>query len=232
VNQRRSSFVVLSVIAHALLLTVVIAGSILAPELLPVPETLMAWAPARVVQPVDIPLPTPVRTRRAQTADSTSVSTARPLIVEAAPVEPPAGISAETGREAIAFTTIESVNAIEQGGRGTMDGIGIAEKAPTVPPTPAGPVRLHRGIQAPRKIVDVAPVYPMLARQTRTAGIVVLDVIIDERGNVTSARVLKSVALLDQAAVDAVQRWKFSPARLNGEAIPIVMTVTVSFQLQ
>ena len=192
----------------------------------------MAWAPARVVQPVDIPLPTPVRTRREQTADSTAVNTTRPSIVEAAPVEPPTGIGPETGREAISFTTIESVNSIEQGGRGTIDGIGIAEKAPTVPPTPAGPMRLRQGIQAPRKIVDVAPVYPMLARQTRTAGIVVLDVIIDERGNVTSTRVLKSVALLDQAAVDAVQRWKFSPARLNGEAIPIVMTVTVSFRLQ
>jgi len=61
---------------------------------------------------------------------------------------------------------------------------------------------------------------------------VILDVIIDETGTVTSTRVLRSVALLDQAAIDAVRQWKFTPARLNGEVIPIVMTVTVSFRLQ
>jgi protein TonB len=44
--------------------------------------------------------------------------------------------------------------------------------------------------------------------------------------------VLKSVPLLDQAAIDAVQRWTFTPARLNGEAFPVVMTVTVTFRLQ
>ena len=72
----------------------------------------------------------------------------------------------------------------------------------------------------------------MLARDSHVEGIVILDVIIDEHGSVTSTRVLKSVALLDQAAIDAVRQWKFTPARLNGEAIPIVMTVTVSFRLQ
>jgi protein TonB len=72
----------------------------------------------------------------------------------------------------------------------------------------------------------------MLARDSRVEGVVILDVIIDEHGTVTSTRVLKSVALLDQAAIDAVRQWRFTPARLNGEAIPIVMTVTVSFRLQ
>jgi protein TonB len=72
----------------------------------------------------------------------------------------------------------------------------------------------------------------MLARDSRVEGVVILDVIIDEHGTVTSTRVLKSVALLDQAAIDAVRLWRFTPARLNGEAIPIVMTVTVSFRLQ
>ena len=124
--------------------------------------------------------------------------------------------------------------AIERG-VGSVDGIGIAESVPAAPPAPAtlqGPQRLHQGIQAPRKTVDVAPKYPTLARDSRVEGIVILDVIIDEHGSVTSTRVLKSVALLDQAAIDAVRQWRFTPARLNGEAIPIVMTVTVTFRLQ
>jgi len=120
-------------------------------------------------------------------------------------------------------------------GDGSIDGVGIAETAPARPPEPAapqGPQRLHQGIQAPRKTVDVAPRYPTIARESHIEGIVILDVIIDERGIVTSTRVLRSVPLLDQAAIDAVQQWRFAPARLNGVVIPIVMTVTVSFRLQ
>jgi len=48
---------------------------------------------------------------------------------------------------------------------------------------------------------------------------------------VSSARVLRSIAMLDEAALMAVRQWRFEPARLNGSAVPIVMTVTVSFQL-
>ena len=62
-------------------------------------------------------------------------------------------------------------------------------------------------------------------------GIVIIEATIDVHGNVASARVLRSVAPLDQAALDAVGQWKFSPTLLNGVAVPIVMTVTVNFML-
>ena len=202
----------------------------LAPGLLPAPRTPLKWEPTRVVHPVDISLP-PARTPRAEQAGAPP-TTARTPIDDPAPVVPPTGITAETGRESIASSTINSVNALERG-TGSVDGVGVTESLPVAPPAtvPNGPVRLHQGIQAPRKTVDVAPKYPMLARESHVEGIVILDVIIDERGNVTSTRILKSGGLLDQAAIDAVRQWKFSPARLNGEVIPIVMTVTVSFQL-
>jgi protein TonB len=193
---------------------------------------LLAWAPERVVQPVDVNLPAPAQPRTSPSPSNGSPEPAHtPTLL--APIEAPTGIAPETGREDISSSTINSVNTIERGS-GSVEGIGIAEHPPTPPqaPTPDGPQRLHRGIQAPRKIVDVAPRYPALARETRIAGTVILDVIIDEHGVVTSTRVLKSVAFLDQAAIDAVQQWKFTPARLNGEAIPIVMTVTVTFRLQ
>ena len=61
---------------------------------------------------------------------------------------------------------------------------------------------------------------------------VILEAVIDARGNVTTVKVLRSIQLLDQAAVDAVRQWRFTPTLLNGEPVPIVMTVTVDFKLQ
>jgi protein TonB len=194
----------------------------------------LAWAPERVVQPVDINLPAPARTRTESSPASGSPQRSdTPPIREAAPLEAQTGIAPETGREAISNSTIERISAFEHGS-GPVDGLRVTENPPPAPllPTPQPPRRLHQGIQAPRKVVDVAPRYPALARESHVEGIVILDVIIDETGNVTSTRVLKSVAFLDQAAIDAVRLWKFTPARLNGETIPIVMTVTVAFRLQ
>jgi periplasmic protein TonB len=61
--------------------------------------------------------------------------------------------------------------------------------------------------------------------------VVILEAVIGEDGEVRDVRVLRSIPLLDQAAIDAVQQWTFTPTLLNGERIPIVMTVTVMFTL-
>jgi protein TonB len=234
VNQRRSSFTIISITVHALIVSAVLVFPLFAP--VPIPRLFapgLAWAPERVVQPVDISLPASARTRTESPATASRQRAARPAIADAAPLEPQTGIAPETGREAISNGTRERVSSLEQGG-GSVDGLGVTENPPPAPPAPAPqpPQRLHQGIQAPRKVVDVAPRYPALARESHVDGIVILDVIIDETGNVTSTHVLKSVTLLDQAAIDAVRLWKFTPARLNGQAIPIVMTVTVAFRLQ
>jgi protein TonB len=83
----------------------------------------------------------------------------------------------------------------------------------------------------PRKVVDVPPTYPEMALRIRVEGLVIIEATIDERGNVIDARILKSVNLLDAAALAAVRQWKFTPARLNGEPLPVVMTVTMNFIL-
>ena len=86
-------------------------------------------------------------------------------------------------------------------------------------------------IRPPNKIKDVAPKYPDIAKQARVQGIVILEAIIDPTGNVTNVRVLRSIPLLDQSAIDAVRQWKYEPTLLNGVPVPIVMTVTVNFTL-
>ncbi len=62
-------------------------------------------------------------------------------------------------------------------------------------------------------------------------GIVTLRAIIDAQGNVVNLSVVKSVALLDEAAMNAVSQWKYEPTLLNGQAVPIVMTVRIGFKL-
>jgi protein TonB len=86
-------------------------------------------------------------------------------------------------------------------------------------------------VQAPRRIATVPPVYPQAARMARIEGIVILEVVIGIDGRVTSSRVLRSVPMLDQAALDAVRQWVYTPALLNGTAVPVIMTLTVNFTL-
>jgi TonB family protein len=88
------------------------------------------------------------------------------------------------------------------------------------------------GIRPPAKIRDVKPVYPTLALQARVQGATVFDVLIGTDGRVVDAVLRRSIPLLDQAAVEAVRQWEFTPTLLNGNPVPVAMAVTVNFTLQ
>jgi len=107
----------------------------------------------------------------------------------------------------------------------------VADHVAPPPPAPPPPVRLHAGMQAPRKTVNVEPRYPALAQATHVEGVVILEAVIDASGSVASVRVLRSIPLLDQAAIDAVSQWRYTPALLNGSAVPVIVTVTLNFTL-
>ena len=94
----------------------------------------------------------------------------------------------------------------------------------------AAPVRVGGQIKPPTKVKDVAPVYPAIARSARVAGAVVIAATIDEEGKVVDAKVVRSVPLLDQAALDAVQQWEYMPTLLNGVPVPVLVTVTINFK--
>jgi periplasmic protein TonB len=116
----------------------------------------------------------------------------------------------------------------------TIQGLGlpgIIETPPALPAAPQAPIRLSSGIVAPRKTFNVDPVYPSIARTARVEGVVILEAVIDRLGRVESVRVLRSIPLLDQAAIDAVHQWRFTPTLLNGTPVSIVMVVTVNFAL-
>lgn len=95
------------------------------------------------------------------------------------------------------------------------------------------PIRAGGGdIRTPTKLKDVKPVYPPVAQAARVQGIVLIDAVIDEAGRVVNARVLRSIPLLNAAALDAVSQWQFLPNDVDGRPVPVVMTLTVNFVLQ
>src|SRR5512145_1415745 len=93
------------------------------------------------------------------------------------------------------------------------------------------PASASRASKAPRKLHSVDPVYPDLARQARTQGVVILDVTVDEQGRVSDVAVLRSVPLLDEAAIEAVRQWRYEPTLIDGSPVSVKFTVTVNFTL-
>jgi len=94
------------------------------------------------------------------------------------------------------------------------------------------PLRVGGNISPPTKIRDVRPEYPPVAFDAGVMGVVIVEVTVDGKGLVVNTKVLRSVPLLDQAALDAVKQWQFTPTLLNGSPVPVIMTVTVNFTLQ
>jgi periplasmic protein TonB len=92
-------------------------------------------------------------------------------------------------------------------------------------------VRVGGQIRPPVKTRDVSPVYPEIAQTARVQGVVILEATIDEQGRVSDVRVLRSIPLLDMAAIDAVRQWEFTPTLLNGAPVSVIMTMTVQFTL-
>jgi periplasmic protein TonB len=207
----------------------IIGGAIVAPLFatgeLPVPPRATEYVL------VSAHLPDPPTPRRPMTAPE-PVSQAAPVVAQDVltpePVEPQ-----------------PQVGAIDLGIGGTGDapGTGFPPGIPTgtvagndlsapVPLRPKTPVPVGGIVSAPQRIRDVAPRYPSIALASRVEGVVILQAVIAEDGSVRDVRVLRSKPLLDEAAMEAVRQWRFTPTRLNGEPVPVVMTVTVSFSLK
>lgn len=109
---------------------------------------------------------------------------------------------------------------------------GIPEGPP--PSEPSGPIHVGGDMNPPVKINAPQPQYTEIARKARIQGVVIVQAIIDKQGNVTRVKLLKGLPMgLDQAAVEAIKRWRFKPATLSdGRPVSVYYTLTVNFQLQ
>jgi protein TonB len=90
-------------------------------------------------------------------------------------------------------------------------------------------VRVGGRVKAPSKIRDVKPVYPAIAQSAHVSGVVTIEATIGPEGKVIDAKVVRSIPMLDQAALDAVRQWEYTPTLLNGEPVPVLVTVTINF---
>ena len=102
---------------------------------------------------------------------------------------------------------------------GVVGGIpGGVPEAPPPPPPPPAPVRVGGAIQPPKKVRDQNPVYPPIAQSARVQGVVILEATIGPDGRVQDVRVLRSIPLLDAAAIEAVRQWQYTPTLLEQRA--------------
>jgi len=107
---------------------------------------------------------------------------------------------------------------------------GAAPPAPAaINSAPKRPIRVGQGVRAPRLILGPQPVYPVLARQGRISGAVVIDAVIDTQGNIVEMRTVSGHPILALAAMEALRHWKYEPTILGGEAIPVELLVTLTF---
>ena len=221
-RKRRTSVVFASIVAHTSLVAALIVASILIPGVLPTPHASTYWDAPRYVRIEDVPLPPQPVSRPAASNQPTADSSAAPVVA-------PDGFASEP--EQPVDQAVEMPGLV-QGVAGAGLAAGNTLVTPPPPPEPERrPTRMHSGINAPLRIHDVTPIYPALARASGVQGIVIIEATIDARGDVVSAKVLRSVPMLDEAAIAAVRQWKYTPARLNGEPIAVVITVTVNFTL-
>ena len=99
--------------------------------------------------------------------------------------------------------------------------------------SPAHPKRvaLPAAVAADLLIQKSSPMYPPIARAARVSGTVVLHAVISSSGSVISLRAVSGPAMLQQSALDAVQKWKYRPYLLNNQPVEFETTVNVIFSL-
>jgi protein TonB len=208
----------LSIAVHTAAVLALVVVPLLATDVLPTPPAMMAFVSVAPSPPPPPPPPPPPRQTQTPKVE------ANPL---AAPVEAPPEIKPD--QTAIRSPIVDSVV-------GSLPGfiVGVAEPPvpPPPPPPPPAPIRVGGAVRQPARVKFVAPSYPAIAQSARVQGIVIIEATIGANGRVEDAKVLRSIALLDAAALDAVRQWEYTPTLLNGVPVPVIMTVTVTFTLQ
>ncbi len=218
-----------SIGAHAGVLALLIAVPLFRQDALPEPAALTVKAflvePALAPAPPPPPPPAPTGLR----STPRPVPTPPPSTVLQAPVEVPAEVAPVAGIDLGVDGGI--AGGVEGGVPGGVIG-GVVGGLPDAPaPSLPRVVRVGGEVKEPTKLRNVNPAYPDVAVAGRIEGTVVLEATIAPNGKVAEVRVVRSLPLLEKAAVDAVRQWVYTPTLVDGVPVSAIMTVTVRFQL-
>jgi protein TonB len=216
-----------SIAIHAIVLLLVIVVPLLTSQDLPEPTSVVK---AFFVEPAAAPPPPPPPPPPAPKAPTQVKTQPTPPPTEnkfQAPIETPEHVKPEEGIDLGVEGGVPG--GVEGGVPGGVVG-GVVGGLPDAPPPPQA-VRVGGQIKEPKKLKNVSPTYPDIAKQARVQGVVILECTISPQGKVTDVKVLRGIPLLDAAAIEAVKQWVYSPTLLNGVPVPVIMTVTVNFRL-
>jgi len=206
----------LTMLLQASIVAALVIVPLMATGLMPTPPSMMAFVAAPPPPPPPPP-PKPVEVKPVEVVNPNAAPVTEPEEIKAEPVD----------------TNFDRNVGVEGGIPGGVVGcvVGGLPEAPPPPPPPTQPVRVGGQIKQPTKTKHVNPQYPPIAQSARVQGVVIIEAVIGPDGKVQDARVLRSIPLLDQAALDAVRQWVFTPTLLNNVPVPVIMTVTVQFTL-
>jgi protein TonB len=218
-----------SVLAHVGLTAAVVSVPLLMDAPLPeVEDGVRAFfaTPLELAPPPPPPPPPATVVREAPKVRAPEITPTNGFV---APIEMPAEIIPELGIDLGVEGGV--AGGVEGGVPGGVVG-GVIGGLPEAPPAPTlKPVRVGGRIHEPRKLKGVPPAYPEAARDARIEGVVILECLINPLGRVAEVEVLRGVPLLEEAAVDAVTQWVYAPSLMDGVPVPVLLTVTVRFDL-
>jgi protein TonB len=225
-----------SLLLHAALIVTLVVVPLLRSDALPTPAREMrAFFVAPASPAVPLPPPPPPPGRPAAAPHSTARA-GRPPIPPAtasfrAPIDLPEPIAvADAGVEVpVGSPAHAQAGGVPGGVPGGIVG-GVVGGVPA-PPAPIVPVRVGGEIKEPRKVRHVSPIYPEVAVVAHVHGNVILECLVSPQGAVTDVKLVRGIPLLNAAAMDAVRQWAYTPTLKDGVPVPVILTVTVTFQL-
>ncbi|MEM9558346.1 MAG: TonB family protein [Acidobacteriota bacterium] len=206
----RGALLTAAIVHLGLLLLVLPEASVL--EATPEPPRVIELAPTPRFEP-PAPPPEPQTPEPRTTRDAIPVPTAPPEPVPVPETQPdlPPVVIAE--RAAIPAPPPE--------------GLRLAE-----PPKPSGPLRLGGEIEPPVRVHFVKPRYPSVARRARVGGTIHLEAVIGTDGRVVDVKPLAGLPLgITEAAIEAVEQWRYEPARLGGRPVAVFLDLRIDFTL-
>jgi protein TonB len=164
--------------------------------------------------------PQPYQLREKQVLEAINIpdqiSIPPPPKEEAKPVVP---TEIEPTEDASAAETIESTEL-------------NVEAPPELPPPPKRAEFFTAFDEPPQIIVQVPPEYPEMARMAELEGVVMVQIGVNEFGDVVEATVVQGIDGLNQAAIEAVYKWKFRPAKQRDIPVPVRIVVPIRFTLR